>query len=491
MKNRASGGTQRELLQDIAHQVMIERGLEPDFPPAVERQLGSIRGPATPDANVRDLRALPWCSIDNDDSRDLDQLSVADGDERMTRLLVAVADVDALVRKGSPIDDHARKNTTSVYTAARIYPMLPEKLSTDLTSLNEDERRVALVVEMTVDSGGTLTKGDVYRAVVHNKAKLAYNAVAAWLDGTGPIPEKLGRVPGLAGNLRLQDRAADRMRAVRHEHGALDLETIEARPVFADGSIIDLRQERRNNARMLIEDLMIGANGVTARFLSEHKLPSIRRVVRSPERWDRIEKIASDHGEKLPPDPDAKALEEFLIRQRKLDPIRFPDLSLMIVKAMGAGEYVVEMPGDKPIGHFGLAVRDYTHSTAPNRRYPDLIAHRLVKAALNGDGYAYSEDELAVLADHCTKQEDAANKVERHVRKSAAACLLASHVGERYDAIVTGASDKGTWVRIFKPPIEGKVVHGEEGMDIGERVRVKLVGVDIEAGSIDFVRAGK
>jgi exoribonuclease-2 len=491
MNRRRPGGTQRQLLEDIAHQAMIDKGLEPDFPPEAERQVASIRGPAAAEAGVRDLRDLLWCSIDNDDSRDLDQLSVADGDETNARVLVAVADVDALVKKGSPIDEHARKNTTSVYTAARMFPMLPEKLSTDLTSLNEGQDRVAVVVEMHVDSSGTVANGDVYRAFVRNKAKLAYNAVAAWLDDKGKSPERMAAVPGLAENLRLQDRAADRMRALRHENGALDLETIEARPVFSGDSIIDLRQERRNNARMLIEDLMIGANGVTARFLVQQGRPSIRRVVRSPERWDRIEKIAIDLGERLPPDPDARALEELLVRQRKRDPIRFPDLSLMIVKAMGAGEYVVEMPGQDPIGHFGLAVRDYTHSTAPNRRYPDLIAHRLVKAALGGDPSPYSVDELGALALHCTEQEDAANKVERHVRKSAAACLLASHIGERFDAIVTGASQKGTWVRIFTPPIEGKVVHGTEGLDIGERVRVKLVNVDIEKGFIDFVRSGK
>ena len=462
---------------------MIDRGLEPDFSPEVERQLASINGPAKPDNGVRDLRSMLWCSIDNDDSRDLDQLSVADGN----RVLVAVADVDALVKRGTPIDSHARMNTTSVYTAARIFPMLPEKLSTDLTSLNEGADRVAIVIDMTVDDDGNVTKGDVYPALVHNHAKLTYNDVGAWLDG-GAVPPKVAAVKGLADNLKIQDRIADRMRSLRHERGALDLETIEARPVFQDGVIIDLKQEHRNNARMLIEDLMIGSNGVTARFLLDHKLPSIRRIVRSPERWDRIEKIASDHGDRLPPDPDAKALEEFLMRQRKRDPIRFPDLSLMIVKAMGAGEYVVEMPGEESIGHFGLAVKDYTHSTAPNRRFPDLIAHRLLKMALHGEPLPYSEGELDSLADHCTKQEDAANKVERLVRKSAAACLLSSHIGDRYDAIVTGASEKGVWVRIFKPPIEGKVVHGDKGLDIGDRVRVKLVHTDIEQGHIDFVR---
>jgi exoribonuclease-2 len=302
------------------------------------------------------------------------------------------------------------------------------------------------------------------------------------------MPEKVAGVHGLAENLKIQDRIADAMRDLRHENGALDLETIEPRAMMENGRVVDLRQEKRNNARMLIEDFMIAANGVTARFLASKGLPSLRRVVRSPERWDRIEKIAEEHGDRLPPDPDAKALEEFLVRQRKSDPLRFPDLSLAIVKAMGSGEYVVESPGEAPIGHFGLAVKDYTHSTAPNRRYPDLITHRMVKAALAKSTPAYSRDELAQLAQHCTDQEDAANKVERQVRKSAAACFLAGRIGDRFDGLVTGAGPKGTWVRVFHPPVEGKLVHGSEGLDIGHRVSVKLVGVDVDRGFIDFVR---
>ncbi len=480
--------TQEERLDQIAEQAMRDRGLAPDFSPEVERQLAGINAPA--DDDVRDMRDLLWCSIDNDDSRDLDQLTVAEdlGGGRV-RAIVAVADVDALIKKGTPIDDHARQNTTSVYTAARIFPMLPEKLSTNLTSLNDQQERIALVIDMIVGSDGSVEEGDVYRARVHNKAKLAYNGVGAWLDGEGEMPEKMRAVKGLDENIRLQDRVADRMRQLRHENGALDLETIEARPVVENGRIVDLRQDKRNNARMLIEDFMIGANGVTARYLSKHNLPSLRRVVRSPERWDRIEKIADEHGDRLPPDPDAKALEQFLLRQKKADPLRFPDLSLAIVKAMGAGEYVVEHPGQTPIGHFGLAVRDYSHSTAPNRRFPDLITHRLVKAALAGEKPPYSDGELDELANHCTEQEDAANKVERQVRKSAAACLLADRIGEKFDGIVTGASVKGTWVRIFRPPIEGKVVHGAHGLDIGDRVTVKLVSIDIDAGFIDFSRA--
>jgi exoribonuclease II len=333
--------------------------------------------------------------------------------------------------------------------------------------------------------------GDVYRAVVRNQAKLAYDSVAAWLDGKGPMPARIQAVKGLEDALRLQDRVADQMRERRHEHGALDLETIEAKAIFENGKVVDLRQDMRNNARMLIEDFMIAANGVAARYLENHKFSSIRRVVRSPERWDRIEKIASDLGDRLPADPDAGALEQFLIRRRKADPLRFPDLSLAVVKAMGAGEYVLEKPGEQPIGHFGLAVKDYAHSTAPNRRYPDLITNRLLKAAMSGGKTPYTDDELNALAVHCTTQEDAANKVERQVRKSAAASLLESRIGERFDAICTGASAKGTYVRIFSPPIEGKVVHGWEGLDIGERTNVKLVGVNVEKGFIDFVRSGK
>ena len=468
---------------------MIDKGLLPDFSPAAQTQAASLKAPAD-DNNVRDLRDLLWCSIDNDDSRDLDQLTVAeDLGGGKVRVMVAVADVDALVKRGTPIDDHARKNTTSVYTSAKIFPMLPERLSTDLTSLNENEDRVAMVADMVVDAGGNVTSGDVYRAKVRNRAKLAYNSLGMWLEGKGAPPPKMAAVKGLPENIKLQDRTADKMRELRHEHGALDLETIEPRAVFRDGEVIDLQQQARTNATNLIEDFMIAANGVSARFLASKNFPSLRRVVRSPERWDRLEKIASDLGDHLPPEPDARALEEFLVRRRKADLLRFPDLSLAIVKAMGAGEYVVEQPGQTPIGHFGLAVKDYTHSTAPNRRFPDLITHRMIKAALANTKPAYAPGELNELATHCTEAEDAANKVERQVRKAAAALLLSSHIGEHYDGVVTGASEKGTWVRIFRPPVEGKVVRGSEGLDIGDKVNVKLLSVDVHAGFIDFARS--
>lgn len=476
-------------LGDLARQAMIERGLDPDFNDEIERQLAGITRPANDrDASIRDLRKLPWCSIDNDDSRDLDQLTWAEPHNGDVKILVAVADVDALVKQRTPIDDRAQHNTTSVYTAARIFPMLPEKLSTNLTSLNEHEERLATVAEMTVRDDGAVSEGDIYRARVYNHAKLAYNSLAAWLEGQEPMPDKIRHVDGLERTLRLQDRTADRMRERRHELGALDLETIEARPVIRDGKVVDLRQETRNNARMLIEDFMIAANGVSARFLERKGFSSIRRVVRSPERWDRIEKIAADLGERLPPDPDARALEQFLVRRHKADPLRFPDLSLAVVKAMGAGEYVLERPGEDSPGHFGLAVSDYAHSTAPNRRFPDLIAQRLIKAVLDGGRQPYSDSELGTLAEHCTRQEDAANKVERQVRKSAAASLLAPRIGEKFDSIVTGASEKGTWVRILHPPVEGKLVRGEEGADIGDRLMVKLLSVDVDRGYIDFAR---
>ena len=481
---------QESFLDELARQAMIDKGLLPGFDANVRKQLDGIHGPAreTGDTSIRDMRELPWCSIDNDDSRDLDQLQFAELKNGVTRIYIAVADVDALVKKGTPIDERAQHNTTSVYTATELFPMLPEKLSTDLTSLNEHEERLAIIVELAVREDGSAAEGDLYRARVRNQAKLAYNRVAAWLDGEEEIPEKVRGVRGLEETLRLQDKVADRLREHRHENGALDLETIEARPVMQDGKIIDLRQEQRNNARMLIEDFMIAANGATARFLERKGFSSIRRVVRSPERWDRIEKIAEDLGERLPPEPDARALDEFLMRRRKADPTRFPDLSLSVVKAMGAGEYILERAGEDSTGHFGLAVRDYAHSTAPNRRYPDVITQRLVKAALAGQKTPYTDSELHALATHCTKQEDAANKVERQMRKSAAASLLQPRVGDHFDGIVTGASSKGTWARVFRPPVEGRIVRGEKGLDIGDRVSVKLLRVDVERGHIDFAK---
>jgi exoribonuclease-2 len=477
----------RTILQRIAHRVMIERGLEPDFSPEALVELAAIHGPAERNGATRDLRALPWCSIDNDDSLDLDQLSVAEAlPDGQVKLLVAIADVAALVRQGSAIDAHARENTTSVYTAGRIFPMLPEKLSTNLTSLNFAADRLAVIVEMVFSPEGEMVRSDVYEAQVHNHAKLAYNAVAAWLDGKGPMPAPIGAVAGLEDNLRLQHRTAQQLRARRHMRGALSLQTIEARPVYVGDILQDLRAEESNVAKNLIEELMVAANGVTAVFLAARKYPSVRRVVRTPTHWDRIVELAALRNFELPKAPDGIALEKFLLAAKEADPDYFPDLSLSIIKLLGAGEYVVEFPGGTAPGHFGLAVKNYAHSTAPNRRFPDLLTQRLLKAALNGRPVPYPHDELTALALHCTEQEDAAKKVERQVVKSAAAILLTPRIGDTFDATVTGASDKGTWVRLAHPPVEGKLMDGFTGRKVGDRLRVKLVYTDVERGYIDL-----
>ena len=468
---------------------MKAHGLRPAFPPAVLDQVAAIDEAAT-SKEPRDLRQLLWCSIDNDDSRDLDQLSVAESmDDGTTRVLVAIADVDALVQRDSPVDRHAGFNTTSVYTPGAVFPMLPEKLSTDLTSLNYGEDRLALVAQLKVGADGSLQHADLYRASVRNRAKLAYNAVDAWLTGQGPLPAAAAAVPGMDGQLRLQDRIAQALSRSRHQHGALEFETIEAHTDFDGDTIRDLRPELRNRAKALIENLMVAVNGATARFLEGAGYPSIRRVVRQPDRWDRIVAVAAEQGGRLPSAPDTVALAAFLADRKAADPEGFPDLSLAIIKLLGSGEYVVDRPGDDPPGHFGLAVRDYSHSTAPNRRYPDLLTGRLVKAALAGRPTPYSIEELERLAAHCTAQEDSAEKVERHVRKSAAALLVRSRIGERFTGIVTGASSKGTWVRVLKPPIEGKLLDGHRQLDVGDRVRVRLTHVDVERGFIDFVAA--
>jgi VacB/RNase II family 3'-5' exoribonuclease len=437
----------RSILLHIALRAMLERGLLPDFSTAALAELERLQTPpVTGDepgegpAGIRDMQNLLWASIDNDDSRDLDQLTVAKAmPGRLVRIMVAVADVDSLVKDGSPIDDHARHNTTSVYTAARIFPMLPEKLSTDLTSLNFNQERLPLVAEMEIDVDGSLLDSKIYRARVRNHAKLAYNSVAAWLDGTGAMPEAIASVPGLADNLRLQDEAAQRMKKLRHASGALSLETIQSKAVFDGDQIRALEIEEKNRAKEIIEDFMIAANGVTARYLSARKSPSIRRVVRTPKRWERIVEIAAQHQFKLPEFPDSRALEEFLVKQKAADPVRFPDLSLAVIKLLGNGEYVAELPDGNIQGHFGLAVKDYAHSTAPNRRYPDLLTQRLLKAALEEKPVPYRKDELDVLAAHCTAAEDAANKVERQVAKSAAALLIESRIGEQFDGISSQA----------------------------------------------------
>ena len=482
----------QELL-NIAREAMRQRGLLPAFSAAAQQQAAATTEPiAATGPGLRDLRDLLWCSIDNDDSRDLDQLTVAlPTANGVQRILVAIADVDALVAPGSAIDEHARMNTTSIYTAAGVFPMLPLRLSTDLSSLNEHEDRLAVVIEIeiAVDEPGASSTAQVYRALVRNKAQLTYGGVADWLDDKAPIPPKVAALAGLEDQLRTQDRAGQALKAMRRRHGALSLSTPEARPVFgSDGVLTDLRTEDGNRAKELIAGFMIAANGVTARFLDSRGFPSLRRFLREPARWQKIAEIAATLGERLPAEPSPLALDAFLTKRRFAEPDKFAELSLTIVKLLGSGEYMLSRPGQRAPGHFGLAVNDYTHSTAPNRRYPDLITQRLLKAAMVGAAPPLSDDELTRLAHHCTEQEDNANKVERQVRKSAAALLLAPRVGQRFDALVTGVSSKGTWVRIAAPVAEGRVVQGFEGLDVGDKLRVRLIGVDAERGFIDFER---
>ena len=478
----------RDILKKIARRVMLEKGFIPDFSPQAITELNEIKEPDIKIAgSICDLRNLLWCSIDNDDSLDLDQLTVAESlPDGCTKLLVAIADVDSVVKKKSALDDHARQNTTSIYTVAEIFPMLPEKLSTDLTSLNNESDRYAIIIEIVLSSDGSIKSSDLYEAIVRNHSKLAYNSVAAWLENEGPIPQEISNVKDLSENLHLQDGIAQKLKDLRHQHGALDLETIETRPVFDGDKLKDLETDKSNRAKDIIEDFMIAANGVTARYLESKKFSSLRRIVRTPKRWDRIIVVAAEKGTTLPNEPDAKALEQFLLSAKTSDPLHFPDLSLSIIKLLGPGEYVVEIPGGSVEGHFGLAVKDYSHSTAPNRRFPDLITQRLLKAAISGLAQPYENEELDLLAKHCTEAEDNAKKVERQVSKSAAAILLESRIGEQFDAIVTGASDKGTWVRLLNPAVEGRLEIGFEGMEVGNQLRVQLVSTNVERGFIDF-----
>ncbi len=483
----------------LAVVAMQAHGLAPEFSSDALAEMAAIAGPSQESgAGIEDMRALLWCSIDDDDSQDIDQLSVCQETKDGWRVLVAIADVDALVHKDSAIDLHAQVNTASVYTAARVFPMLPERLSTDLTSLGAHQERLAIVTEMVVDAQGLVSNFRICRAQVRNQAKLAYDSLAAWLDGHGELPAAARAVPGMDAQLRGQDAAAQALRKRRTAHGALQFETFEPRAQVQGEQVIAILQREHNRARQLIEEFMVATNICTAQFLEKHGGLAMRRVVRSPERWSRVVDVAEKYGESLPAEPDSKALEAFLERRRKADPLRFPDLSLTIVQLMGAGEYVIEdaQPGApvdhsktvavEDYGHFGLAIRDYAHSTAPNRRYPDLISHRLVKAVLADQHSPYSVPELQALAEHCNRQESAAKKVERSLRKSEAALFLQNKVGAEFDAIVTGKNNRGVWVRTLVPPVEGKLVNAGPEVDVGERVRVKLLSTDVARGFIDF-----
>jgi VacB/RNase II family 3'-5' exoribonuclease len=477
-------------LTELAKRSMLEHRLVPDFPLEVLKETDQIESAAKPDSpQVKDMRHLLWFSLDNDNSRDLDQLTYAEAiDGQNFKIYIAVADVDSLVKKGSAIDRYAEQNTTSVYTPTKIFTMLPEKLSTDLTSLNENQERLAIVAEVDVQADGTIMHTSVYRAFVRNHAKLAYNSVSDWLDGKGPAPEAIKNSKVLDDQVRLQDKIAQMLRNYRHQHGALTLQTIEPTPIIQNQDVVDVISEIKNRGRDLIEDFMIAGNRASVNFLIEHQSPSLRRVVRIPKRWDRIVAIAQKFGVILSAKPDAKALDAFLKQQQMLDPLRFPDLSLTIIKLLGNGEYVVEYPGEEPIGHFSLAVKDYTHSTAPNRRYPDLITQRLIKAVLINGPSPYTNGELENLAKHCSEKEDEAEKVERKMKKSTTCVLLSSKINQEFDALVTGVTTQGTWVRVLHPPVDGKLVKGFEHVDVGDQIRVKLIHVDIEKGFIDFFR---
>lgn len=474
-------------LAQLATQIMQEKGLQPEFSKDALQQIAQISNPAPLSSKYVDLRSLLWCSIDNEDSRDLDQLTYAEKEaDGKTTLWIAIADVDALVDKDSPIDMHARINTRSVYTPAKIFTMLPEKLSTNLTSLNEHEDRVSMVIKIQINQTGDITSCSIFQAVVHNYAKLTYDVIGAWLEGKNSLPDKVKQVPGLENTLRTQHEAAQILKQKRHEAGSLTLESSEAEVKITSNHQIVIQLSPHNFAHQLIEELMIAANRAMAQYFRDANIASLRRVVRVPKYWDRIVEIAKSFGEDLPQQPDSKALDVFLISRQKKDPDSFPDLSLTIIKLLGKGEYIVENDKDRPVGHFALALSDYTHFTAPNRRFPDLISQRQYKAFLRVEKAPYALEELYRLAAHCTQQEDAAMKVERQINKSAAAALLSSQIGTVFKGIITGAGDKGTWVRVFQPAVEGKIIQGFEGLKIGDKVSVQLKYVDITQGFIDF-----
>ena len=468
---------------------MVEHGFQPDFPAGTDTELSAIKAqPALPAVDgLADLRNLLWSSIDNDTSKDLDQIEWAEQlpDGRI-RVLIGVADVDARVSRGTVIDKHAQFETTSVYTGVSIFPMLPTELSEGITSLNENQDRAAIVVEYSIDASGTSSDEKAYRALVSNRAQLAYPGIGAWLDGKGAPPPKVAASSDLAAQLKLQDTAAQRMAGGRYQHGALEFETIETQPVLVTDEIVGIAPIVKNRATSLIEEFMVAANGVVARTFESAGLASIRRIVRVPKRWDRIVELAAQKGTTLPADPDSKALNDFLIAQNQKDPDHFPDLSLAVIKLMGPGEYVLIKPNAPSPGHFGLAVRDYTHSTAPNRRFPDVVTQRVLKSWLTKSAQPYSEDDLNAIAQRCTEMEDAARKVEREMQKRIAAVVLHPHIGQTYQAIVTGASEKGTFVRTLDPHVEGMLVRGGKGLDVGDRVTVKLVNTDPQRGYIDF-----
>jgi exoribonuclease II len=473
----------------IARETMIEEGFKPDIPEAVDREVHLLdQQTILQSASPRDLRDLLWSSIDNVTSLDLDQVEYAEKQhDNSIRVLIGIADVAAFVPKGSATDFYSLENTTSVYTGVKTFPMLPEELSTNKTSLLQGQDRLAIVIEIVVGPGGIVETRDVFEALVHNHSKLSYEIIGRWLDRDGDIPQEVSAVDELASQIRLQLEVSKRLNEVRKQNGTLRLETNQASPVLDDHErIVDLAIDERNSARDIIESFMVTANSAMAEFLERKGITGLRRVVRSPDNWPRIVEIARELNETLPLDPDPRALSNFLERRRKVDPDHFPDLSLAVVKLLGPGDYVVHVPGQEGEGHFGLAVHRYTHSTAPNRRYADLITQRLLKACIAERSSDYNEEELSSIAEHCNERESAARKVERKMRKVVAALFMDDRVGEKFEAIVTGVTIKGTFARIVRPPVDGKVVKGLDGLKVGQKIRVKLLSTDPENGFIDF-----
>ena len=443
--------------------------------------------PDNSQAGIRDLRGILWSSIDNAESLDLDQLEYCErgaNDEIIVK--VAIADVDLFVPNKSFTDIYAGGNGTSVYTGIDVFPLLPQRLSTNLTSLLPEVDHFVLVVEFSVFPDGQIGSAAIYQAIIRNKAKLVYEEIGGWIEGKTEVPASVDHVAGLKEQLELQDEAAERLSKFRIEQGALEFETIEAKPIIREGKVVDLLIQEKNRARSIIENFMVAANVTMSQFLKKAGVPMIQRVVVVPRNWPGIREVAAFCHEPLPLQPDAKALAQFLHKRKIAEPESFPDLSLTIVKLLGPGEYVMLEPQATSPGHFGLAVMDYTHGTSPNRRYADMIIQRLLKAVLGNYPCPYSRDELSEFADRCTDRDQAAKKVERFMRKAAAAVLLSGQIGKSFDAIVTGASDKGTYARIITPPAEGRVMRGAKGLVVGRKVRVRLIGMDPYKGQIDF-----
>jgi VacB/RNase II family 3'-5' exoribonuclease len=479
-------------LRDMAYKVMITHGFKPDLSAEAQLELHAIEnnGKLEVSDKVRDLRHVLWSSIDNSDSKDLDQIEYAermnDGSEDI-RLLVGIADVDCFVPKDSAIDQHARDNCSSVYTGVIVFPMLPELLSNDRTSLLQDVDRQAVIVDMVIGTGGETKTYDIYLALVRNQAKLVYDVVADWLDNGTHMPI-LDEVPGLAEQLHLQNELCRRIQGRNQQKGAISVQTLEARPVAVDGQVVALELTHQSVARDMIQSMMVSANSSLAKTVKAKNAPMIQRVVKKPVRWNRLIQLAATFGFELPAEPDAPSLAKFINERKAADPEHFVDLSLAVVKLLGPGQYVVQEPGQVSEGHFGLAVHDYTHATAPNRRFADLVTQRVTKALALGNPLPYTVEELKEIASRCEEREEAERKVERTMRKAAAATLLSSHIGEEYDAIVTGIASKGTFARLLEPPAEGRVVANEQGLDVGDKIRVRLTATEPALGFIDFVR---